>query len=291
MNTILILTTLEIASIFAIMSLGVFISFKILNIPDLTIDGSFVLGMSISAVFSYNGYPVLGLLLAILVGLISGIATSLLQTILEIPAILSGILIMTGLYSINLRIMGGKPNIALIGKDTIFSNSYSQLLILAFILFLLFIILFWFLKTHLGLCLIATGDNEEMVKASSINSTMMKFIGFSISNAIVSLSGGLYAQYQGFGDISSGIGMMVISLASIIIGESIFKNEKLIYRLISVIFGSIIYRLVLTISLEIGFETTDLKLLSASIVIMFISFPVIKRKIAKIKKENSNVIN
>jgi putative ABC transport system permease protein len=283
----------ELGLIFAIMSVGIYISFRILNIPDLTIDGSYTLGCAVSAIFAVNGKPVLGVLCALLAGALAGCVTGLLQTKLKIQAILAGILTMTGLYSINLHIMGDKPNLSLFGMETIFSRfsflppKWVYLIVVAVILLLVVAVLYLFLKTQMGMSLRATGDNEDMVKASSINSDAMKILGLAIANSLVSLAGAIIAQYQSFADVSGGIGMMVVGLASIIVGETLFGRRSLLIGFISVIAGAILYRFILTVAIWIGLPASDLKLLSTVLVVIAISVPVIKGAILKRRGRNA----
>lgn len=265
----------ELGLLFSILAFGVFISFKILNIPDLTIDASFVSGMAVAVGFALEGKIFLGLLMAILVGMIAGLITGLLQTVFKVSSVLSGILTMTAFYSINLHLMGGRPNIALIGVDTLFTDR-NELLILGLIVLGLLVFMIWLFHTHFGLCLIATGDNEEMIRASSINLTLTKVWGLAISNGLVALSGGIFGHYQAFSDITSGTGMMVIGLASVILGETFFRTENMSLRLILVIVGSVIYRLILTFAMERGLPASDLKLLSAVLVGIVITIPTIR---------------
>ncbi|MEG0823023.1 MAG: ABC transporter permease [Erysipelotrichaceae bacterium] len=292
MSSEIIISAIVLGLIFAIMSLGIYISFRILNIPDLTIDGSFTLGCAVSAIFALNGQPELGILLAILAGIIAGCVTGFLQTKLKVQTILAGILTMTGLYSINLRIMKDAPNISLFGKDTIFSRfegilkDYTHVVVLMGIVIVIIVILYWFLRTQLGMALRATGDNEDMVRASSLNTDAIKIMGLAIANSLVALAGALFAQQQNFADVSSGIGMMVIGLASVIVGEAIFvellkKHNSLILRFSSVVIGAILYRFILTLALQIGMPASDLKLFSAILVTIAISLPVISKYIKK----------
>lgn len=287
-----IIGTITLGLIFTVMSLGIFISFRILNIPDLTIDGSFVTGCAISAICSVNNLPFLGIILGFVGGCLAGCITGLLQTKLKIPNILAGILTMTGLYSINLRIMNDSPNISLFGYDSIFTplenilKEYNDLIILLFIVVLIIVALNFFLKTQLGMSLRATGDNEDMVRASSINTDLMKIIGLALANGIVALSGALFTQQQGFSDIGGGIGMMVIGLASVILGEALIRKDGLIYKFISVVIGACIYRFILAIALQMGLPSGDLKLLSAALVTLAICFPTIKVALMKRGKRN-----
>ena len=279
---------LELGLIFAIMSLGIFISFRILNIPDLTIDGTFTLGTSVSAILTVNGHPVLGIIFAIAAGGLAGCVTGFLQTKMKVQPILAGILTMTALYSVNLRVMGQKPNLSLFDKESIFSGltrligeQFADLIMIAMILAVSIVVIFFFLKTQLGMSLRATGDNEDMVRASSINSDAMKIMGLAIANAFVALAGAILAQYQKFSDVSGGIGMMVVGLASIIVGEAIFGRKSIFRSLLAVVIGAVIYRFVLTIALRIGLEAGDLKLFSAILVTIAICVPTLKDYIMK----------
>lgn len=272
MNLTVVLGALELGGIFAIMSLGLYMSYKVLNIPDLTVDGSFVLGCAISAICTVNGMPYIGIFLSFILGILAGCFTGYLITRLNIMPLLAGILTMTGLYSINLRIMKESPNISLFEYKTIFStisdNKCIYLIVIYLLIAVLVLLLYYFLRTHLGLALRACGDNEDMVKASSIDTNKMKILGLSIANGFVALSGGIFSQYQQFADIQSGTGMMVIALASIIVGLSIIKKENILFQLAAVVFGSVFYRLILTFALQIGLPSGDLKLLSALLVII-----------------------
>jgi putative ABC transport system permease protein len=266
--------SLELGMIYAVLALGVFLSFRTLNIPDLTVDGSVVTGAAASAVIcSVGGNPFLGLLLAFICGCIAGAITALLNTKLKIQALLAGILVMLGLYSINLRIMGNKPNIALTRSNTlyksakeIFPEKYSALIVGLIVLSIIIVAFYFFLKTRLGFALRATGDNEDMVRAYAIDSERMKILGLSLSNGFVALAGGMLAQYQSFSDATMGTGMVVIGLASVILGEAIFGTKSLLRRLIAVSLGAIMYRLVIAYALFLGLPSSDLKLVSAVIV-------------------------
>lgn len=267
--------SLELGMIYAVLSLGVFLSFRTLNIPDLTVDGSVVTGAAASAVVcSMGGSSFLGLFLAFVCGCVAGAVTAILNTKLKIQPLLAGILVMLGLYSINLRIMGSRPNISLIRSDTLYKSAaeilpekYSALIVGAIILSIVIAVFYFFLKTRLGFALRATGDNEEMVRAYAINSDGMKVLGLALSNGFVGLAGGMLAQYQSFSDVTMGTGMVVIGLASVILGEAIFGTNSLLRRLIAVSLGAIVYRLVIAQALEFGLPTSDLKLVSAIIVV------------------------
>jgi len=286
MNFIAIIGSIEYGLIFAIMALGVFLSFRTLNTPDLTVDGSIVTGMAASAVVcSMGGNPYLGLLLAFIAGCIAGSITALLNTKLGIQPLLTGILVMLGLYSINLRIMGGKSNIALTQSDTVYKSFqemipsvYSSLILGLIFLTVITLCLYYFLRTRLGFALRATGDNEDMVKASGINSDMIRLIGLAISNGLVGLAGGLMAQYLSFADAGMGVGMVVVGLASVIIGEAVFGTKSLLRRLIAVSLGAILYRVIIAYAFSLGLPPYDLKLISAVIVIIALSTGMLSEK-------------
>jgi len=284
---ILMIGSAQLGLIYGMLALGIYISFRILNIPDLTADGSFTLGLSVSAVLTVAGHPLLGILLAIAAGAAAGTVTGLLQTKLEIHPILAGILTMSSLYSINLYILGSRNNLSLIGSDSIFNQiawlsineEMMKTLIPLLYCFLCTIILIWFFKTHLGLCIRATGNNEDMVRASSINVNTMKIIALALSNACIGLSGAVLAQYQGYADISSGIGIMVVGLASAIIGEAIFDRRSLTMGLFSAIFGSLLYRFIIAAALKSSiFPAYMLRVVSAVIVVIALSIPVIQKR-------------
>ncbi|MEG0451459.1 MAG: ABC transporter permease [Coprobacillus sp.] len=283
MNSTIVIGALELGGIFAIMSLGLYISYKILNLPDLTVDGSFTLGCAVSAVLAVNGMPYLGLLASFVIGCLAGTVTGLLITKLKIMPLLAGILTMTGLYSINLRIMGDSPTISLFESKSMFTvleqfDPYHKLIIISILVVLICLLLQYFLRTQLGLSLRACGDNEDMVRASSIDTDKMKILGLSLANGFVALSGAIFAQHQTFADVNSGVGMMVIGLASIIVGMTFIKKDKIIFQLIAVVFGAIFYRAILTIALQLGLPSGDLKLLSAVLVVIAIASTQVKRR-------------
>jgi putative ABC transport system permease protein len=285
LSLVSLIGAIELGLVYSLLAFGSYISFKILNIADLTVDGSFVLGAAVSSILAYNGMPYTGIALAILAGALAGIVTALLQTKMGIQPILSGILTMTGLYSVNLMVMQGKANIPLLNKTNVFTLAENliggklyKVLMLFLIIFIVFAILNWFFRTQLGLSVRATGDNEEMCRASSIDTDTIKIVGFAISNAIVGLSGALVAQMQQSADINMGSGMVVISFASIIIGSVIIKNKNITLGLLSVILGSLIYRLIIAIILTTNFPPSYLKLISALVVIIALSLPNVKRK-------------
>ena len=279
--------------IWGIMTLGVYITFKVLDFPDLTVDGSFALGGAVSAILISNGMnPFITLFFSFLAGSLAGLATGILNTKLQIPGILAGILTMIALYSINIRVMGGRPNIPLLGMATsltIIQNilSLSKVVsdLLVGFIFSVFIVLimYWFFGTEMGCAIRATGNNEKMIRALGVDTNIMKTIGLMISNALVSLSGALVTQSQGYADVGMGTGTIVIGLASVIIGEVIFGNRfNFLYKLFSIVMGSIIYRIIIAIVLQLGLKATDLKLLTAIIVAIALSVPVLNKKATKI---------
>ena len=300
MSISLLLHALEQGLVFGIMVLGVFITYKILDFPDLTVEGTFPLGAAVAAkvIFS-GGDPLWGTFLAIIAGSLAGLITGLLHTKLKLTNLLSGILTMTLLYSLNLRIMG-RPNIPLLGKVTLleeiknfFPNLSMDYLIPFFFLFIVIIIKFildYFLSTEIGLTIIATGDNEQMIKSLGVNTDFTKIVGLCISNALVGLSGALFAQYSGFADVNMGLGTVVSGLACVIIGISIIKIPTIFWRTIAVLVGSLIYRFLMIVALRygysLGFKPGDLKLISVLLVIIALTVPVIKQKLNFIERFN-----
>lgn len=296
--------------IYAVLALGVFLSFRTLNTPDLTVDGSIVTGAAASAMFCSIGsgpvmeqlysnmsesaaallqgmFPVIALIAAFIGGSAAGLITALLNTKLKIQPLLAGILVMLGAYSINLRILGNKANVSLTSVDTIYSKAaatfdprWSAVFVGLLVLIIVIILFYFFLNTRKGFALRATGDNEEMVRAAGISSDNMKILGLSISNGCVGLAGGLLAQNQGFVDIGMGVGMVVIGLASVIIGEVIFGVKSLLRRLIAVALGAIVYRLILAVALGLGMPATDMKLVSAVIVVIALSLGTLSGSIS-----------
>ena len=285
---------LQLGLLYAMMAMGVYISFRILNIPDLTVDGSFTLGMAVCVMIAAQGRPALGLLGAVLAGGAAGAVTGLLQTKLRIHPILSGILTMTALYSVNLFVMGGKANVSLSGADTLFMlfeertglpTAVAGLVLTALFAGCLAAVLAVLFKTRLGISIRATGDNEEMVRSSSINADFTKCVGFAFSNACVALAGALLCQYQKFADISFGSGMVVVSLASVIIGEAIFGRRGVTFGLISVLVGATAYQVIIALALKVElFPAYGLKFVSAAIVTLSLAVPVIRRAVSKASK-------
>ncbi len=286
----LISGALQLGLIYALMAMGNYISFRILDIPDLTVDGSFALGMAAAVMTAAAGHPYLALAAAILAGACAGLVTGLLQTKVGINPILSGILTMTGLYTINLFIMGGKANRSLLGCKTVFtamedafglSRNVSKTLITACAACLVAAFLILFFKTRLGMSIRATGDNEDMVRASSINANITKCVGFSLANACVALAGGIICQYNQTADMGYGSGMLVVGLASVIIGEAICGRGSVTRGILSVIAGAVLYQLMIALALKVNLlPAYGLKFVSAAIVAIALAMPHIKNKIS-----------
>lgn len=271
-----------------VMVLGVYITFRVLDVADLTVDGSFSLGSCTCAALVMGGVdPVLALLIAILAGLAAGFVTGFLHTVFEIPAILAGILTQIALYSINIRIMG-RANLPMLKVETVIdrvtgwipvNKTVASLILGVLIVAAVIGILYWFFGTEIGCALRATGNNEYMVRSLGASTKLMKLLGLMVSNGLVALSGALVAQSQGYGDVNSGTGAIVIGLASIVIGEVIFgKRFSFAYKLASVVVGSVIYRIVIAFVLQAGLSTDDLKLLTALVVAVALAIPTVVKK-------------
>lgn len=273
--------------LWALLAIGVFLTFRILDIADLTAEGSFPLGAGIAAVSITNGLsPIVACLLGFLGGAAAGLVSGLLHTKLKIPALLAGIITMTGLYSVTSRIMGA-PNLSLLGQKNVFTWAESlgvskeNAVLIAGLLVALIVVtlLVLFLRTETGLAIRATGDNLAMSEANGINTDTMKIIGYMISNGCIALSGSLLAQNNGFADLNSGIGTIVIGLASIIIAEVLFRNQPLLLRLLTIILGAVIYRFILALVFELNVQPSDSKLASALVLVICLSFPQIQQKL------------
>lgn len=274
--------------LWGLMALGVYITFRLLDIADLTVDGSFATGGAVCAVCLVNGVnPVLALILSTIAGFTAGFVTGLLHTKCQIPAILAGILTQIGLYSINLRIMG-RSNTPLLQYDNIFeglenltglSNNWIVLIIGLIVTVLVILILYWYFGTEIGSSIRATGNNEQMVRALGVNTNVTKTLGLMISNGLIALSGALVTQQQGYADVRMGIGAIVIGLASIVIGEVIFGHKGAFgTRLTSIVVGSVIYRIIVAVVLQLGLNTDDLKLLTAILVAIALTVPIVMNK-------------
>lgn len=272
----------------SILAIGVFLSFRVLDVPDMTCEGSFPLGGAIAAALIAGGAsPWVGIAAGAFGGVVAGVLTGILYTKLKIPAILAGILTMIALYSINLHIMG-KANISLLRMDTIFSSTASALhisasvaafLVPAVLMLVIGGFVYWFFGTELGMCIRATGYNPQMVRAQGVNTDTMIIIGLFISNALIGLCGAVVAQNNGFADVGMGIGTIVIGLASVIIGEVILGVDSFSASLAAVVLGSVIYRVVIAIVLYLGMPPNDLKLFTAIIVMLALAAPMIKGKV------------
>ena len=282
-------TSISEGLVYAFVAIGVFLTFRVLAFPDLTVDGSFVVGGSIAAVMiAAGGNPFLATIAAFAGGLAAGSVTGLLNTKLGIPGLLAGILMMVGLYSVNLLIMG-RPNIPLLRSITIFDSVASWfgterstilvIITLAAIAFLVLMVLNWFLRTELGLALRATGDNEQMVRGLGVDTDKNILLGCAISNGLVALSGALVAQYQQFCDVNMGIGMIVMGLAAVIIGEALIHPRGVASMLLAALVGTFLYRLFITIAFRLGLAPGNLKLITALLVIVALAIPCIRKKL------------
>ena len=262
--------TIEQSLIFAIMVLGVYISFRILNFPDMTVDGTFPLGAAISAKLLTLGVnPYLTLLVALVAGAVAGAVTGLIHVKLKVKDLLAGILVMTALYSVNLRVMG-KSNIPLFDEDNIFNTEYSMMITIVVLILISKFLLDYLLKTKFGFALKALGDNENLIVSLGLNEEKYKIYGLMIANAFVAFSGAVLAQYQGFADVGMGTGIIVIGLASIIIGDTLFGKRRKLAGTTIVIIGSILYRGVIAVTLSMGMDASDLKLITSVIVIVIL---------------------
>ena len=275
-------SALELGCIYALVALALFLSFRILNIADMTTDGAFTLGCAVSATIAVAGHPLLALPAAMLAGACAGFITAFLQTKLKIPSILAGIITNTGLYTVNLAVMGFSSNVSMVKANTMFSlvkpylGSFYKLIPAAVLTVTVGILLTLFLKTRLGLSIRATGDNPDMVRASSINTAFTVTVGLCLSNAMTALSGAVLAQYQKTADINLGTGMVIIGLASLIIGETLMPRGKTWMKALGAILGSILYRFIIAIALRLDLPSECLKLISAVIVALAIGLPAIK---------------
>ena len=267
---------------FAASSLGVFLTFRVLAFPDLTIDGSFPLGAAVSAILLTRGWdPWLTLLVAALAGALAGSATALLNSRLKINGLLAGILVSIGLWTVNLRVMQEKANVPLLTVDTVLTPvrayisdaNLRAVAVYGVVVVLVGLLLYWLLHTDLGLALRATGENEKMVRAQGIDADTMRLIGLALANALTAFSGGLVAQFQGFADVGMGLGMIVAGLAAVIIGETVVRPRGVGTTLVAVAAGSIIYRGVIASALYIGLGPSDMRLVTSLIVVVALAVP------------------
>ena len=279
----LLVGSLRLGLLYGILALGIYISFRILSTPDLTTEGSFAFGLSVSAAVTAAGHPLLALPASIIAGAAAGSITGFLQTRLMIHPILSGIITMSGLYSVNLLVLGGASNLSLVRTSTLFKlfpfmdkqTAMTMIPAIAVVICLILVILFF--RTHIGMCIRAVGDNADMVRASSINVDLCKILAFAISNALIAFSGALIAQYQGYADISSGTGILVIGLASVIIGEAILGRKSVAVGFVSAIVGSVLYRYMIALATRYSpLPAYMLKLVSAVIVALALALPAMR---------------
>ncbi|MFL1674468.1 ABC transporter permease [Paenibacillus dendritiformis] len=272
--------SVEIGVLYALMALGVYLTFRILDFPDLTVDGSFTTGAAIAALcITSDISPWIGTALAFIGGGLAGMMTGIIHTKGKINPLLSGILMMIALHSINLRIMG-KANIGLMNSDTLLTpitGGFLFLIVMGLFAVLVKLALDWFLRTEVGLSLRATGNNPRMIRSFGVHTDSTIIVGVSLSNALVALSGALVAQYQGFADIQSGVGMIVVGLASVIIGEAIFGHRTIARTTLAVLLGAVLYRVIVAIALQLQMNATDLKLFTALIVIVALTLPKMRR--------------
>jgi putative tryptophan/tyrosine transport system permease protein len=294
----MLISALGQGTVYAPMALGVFIAFRILNTPDLTIDGSFVFGMAVSAIVAVAGHPILALIAGCLAGMAAGLVTGLLQTKLGINPILSGILTMTGLYTVNYIVLGGQSNLYLqsmkvnasgasvpVASKTVYkmfsfgeNAELSSLILSALIVASSMILLAFFFKTRPGIAIRATGDNEEMVRSSSINADFTRTVGIMLANGLVALSGAMLCQQQRYADLGNGSGMLVVGLASVIIGQALFGKRGVSLGLVSAVVGSELYRIILQAAYRIDMPSYMVKLLSAAIVTVALVLPLAKER-------------
>lgn len=289
--TILQMTgALELGLIYGLVALGVYLTFRVLNFPDLTVDGSFPLGAAVSISMIYAGYdPILATVSAILAGCFAGLITGILATRFKILDLISGIITMTALYSINIRIMQGKPNISIMNQPTIISTlkdwispyfgKFSLSVILLILIALILYGVYRFLSSQLGLAIRATGNNARMARANGISDNLMILIGLALSNGLIALGGSLFAQENAFSDVNMGIGTIIAGFASVILGEALIPARRLKYQLLACILGAIVYRTIVAVALngsDFGLEATDLNLITALILTLALVYPRLK---------------
>ncbi|MER2138823.1 MAG: ABC transporter permease [Succiniclasticum sp.] len=274
--------------LWAVMALGVYVTFRVLDLADLTCEGSFPLGAATAATLMASGHSVsTAILAAAVAGMLAGAVTGFLTTKMKIPALLAGILTMIALYSVNLRIMG-KANLSLLGVDTVFSftqealglnNAYTTFVVGITATLIIGIGMYWFFGTEIGAAIRATGFNQQMIRAQGVNTDMTIILGLIISNALIAISGALVGQNNGFADVGMGVGTIVIGLASVIIGEVLFGTRSFKNCMISVVLGSVVYRIVIAVVLQMGMPPNDLKLFTSVLVAIALSMPLIKAKL------------
>lgn len=292
----IIQTALELGFLYSLVAMALFLSYRVLDIADMTTDGCFILGAAVSVTFAAAGHPVLALPAAMLAGVMAGFVTAFLQTCLKVPSILAGIITNTGLYTINLMVMGWSANVSLLKTETIFSmfkklgigGAWYEAILAGIIVLVAGVALVWFLGTRLGLSIRATGNNMDMVRASSINPTFTIMVGLCLSNSLTALSGALVGQYQNAADINGGSGIVVIALACLIIGETVLGRRSIVKGAIAAVVGSIIYRIIYAIVLYTKIVPVQgLKLITAIVVALAIAAPSIKEWVAFEKRKHA----
>lgn len=292
MSMSLLTSTLWQGLLWGILALGVFLTYRVLDVADLTVEGSYPLGAAVGVSYiAGGGSPVMAVVLGFLAGSVAGVVTGLLHTKLKIPALLAGILTMIGLYSINIRVMGDKSNVSILRMDTIytffenFGLGKNESILVCGLIFVvtLIVFLYWFFGTEIGAAIRATGCNKQMIRAQGVDTDITIILGLLISNGMVAMAGALIGQSQGFADVGMGTGTIVIGLASVIIGEVLFGTRNFMNWLLAVVGGSIVYRVVIAAVLKMGMNQNDMKLLTASIVVIALAMPLIKEKIKNAK--------
>lgn len=281
-SSAVILSALELGCIYALVALALYLSYRTLNIADMTTDGAFTLGCAVSATLAVAGHPILAIPAAMIAGALAGFVTAFLQTKMKIPSILAGIITNTGLYTVNLAVMGFSSNVNMLKSATVFTmvkpllGTFYRLIPGALIAAVAALLLIAFLRTRLGLSIRATGDNPDMVRASSINTAFTVTVGLCVANALTALSGAVLAQYQRTADINLGTGMVIIGLASLIIGDTLTPKGRVHTKILGALAGSVIYRFIIAIALRLDLPSECLKLISAVIVALAIGLPAIK---------------
>lgn len=292
----IIQTALELGFLYAPVAMALFLSYRILDIADMTTDGCFILGAAVSVTCAAAGHPALGIAVAMAAGMLAGFVTAFLQTCLKVPSILAGIITNTGLYTINLMVMGWSANVSLLKKETLFTmlkktgigGNWYETLLAASVLLVLGVFLVWFLNTRLGLSIRATGNNMDMVRASSINPTVTIMVGLCVSNAMTALSGAMVGQYQNAADINGGSGIVVIALACLIIGETVLGKRSIVKGVLAAVTGSVIYRMLYAVVLYYQIVPVQgLKLVTAIVVAFAIALPSIREWVALEKRKHA----
>ena len=280
-SSAVILSALELGCIYALVALALYLSYRTLNIADMTTDGAFTLGCAVSATLAVAGHPILAIPAAMIAGALAGFVTAFLQTKMKIPSILAGIITNTGLYTVNLAVMGFSSNVNMLKSATVFTmvkpllGTLYRLIPGALIAAGAALLLIAFLRTRLGLSIRATGDNPDMVRASSINTAFTVTVGLCVANALTALSGAVLAQYQRTADINLGTGMVIIGLASLIIGDTLTPKGRVHTKILGALAGSVIYRFIIAIALRLDLPSECLKLISAVIVALAIGLPAL----------------